>query len=532
MRKLFLVSLVIILVFAFLLGSCGEPEKTTQPATTQPTTTQPTSSEPSKSGGTLKIYYNGEPSNVGKPTLDDNWGTIMQLCAVECLTRADTSGTLHAWLAESWEGDADAGTLTVYLREGVKFHDGSDLDAEAVKWNWDQFTAEERIETRNVESIDIVDKYTVRANLKQWDNSIYLKLLFIAGKIVSPSAYQANGEDAPNIAVGSGPFTFDYWTPNVGARFVKWDGYRLADEGKPYLDVVEFKFIADSLTAKTAFMAGEVDVMHNIDGNTAAELDANPDYIVMNDASGIESFFLHMFFDYGTEDNPTIWTDINLRKAVAYAVDSQTLVDTVKSGYAVVTNQWGAPTNWAHSPNVVGYPYDPDKAREYLALAGYEDGLDTTLYYWTFEQDLLVAIQQMLAEVGINAEIEAQEPPASYQYVIGGGWNGLLISPKRPDGNIPYRMQLYLGTGAIEGVGLYHSPALDAMFEDALAAKDFEAQQAKAWGLQEYLYDDICHAVPLFVQSNLAAKYPYVHDDGFGTTGQAFWSPESAYMDK
>jgi peptide/nickel transport system substrate-binding protein len=556
MRRLLLIPLAILLVCALVLGGCGQKTATvtntatstvsstatvsststvTNTATSTVTSTATVTASPTaaqKSGGTLKIYYSGEPSNIGKPTLDDNWGSMMQLCAVECLAREDNNGILHPWLAESWEGDSKAATLTVKLRSGVKFQDGTDCDAEAVKWNWDQFTAAKMIETQSVTSIVVVDKYTIQANLKTWDNSIYLKLLLVAGKIVSPAAYQKNGDNAPNIAVGTGPFKFVYWTPNVGAKFVKWDGYRLASEGKPYLDAIEFKYIADATAAKTSFMNGDLDVMHNVDAATAKSFEGNKQYVIMNDDSGVDSFFLHIFFDLGTAENPTIFNDINIRKAVAYCIDNQALVDGVMFGYAITTNQWGAPTNWAHNPNVVGYPQNIAKAKECLAKTQYPNGFSTKLYYWTGQEPLMLAIQQMLAEANIKVEIVAQEGLASYQYIIHGGWNGLLISPKRPDGNVPYRMQVYLGTGAIEGVGLYHSADLDAKFVDALSTSDFDTQRAKAWALQKYLYDDLCVAVPLYVQSNICIKYPYVKDDGFGTTGASYWAPESAWKDK
>ena len=176
MRRLYLVPLIIILAFALILGSCGEAEETTQ--TTSQTTTQTTTAVDTKSGGTLRIYYSGEPSNIGKPTVDDNWGTIMQLCAVECLARADNTGTLYPWLAESWEGDADANTLTVYLRKGIKFHGilVHSKDTARIQNAGEVSDTGELTESDNWEIGNIADDtvYTFELNRRFYDNKIYL----------------------------------------------------------------------------------------------------------------------------------------------------------------------------------------------------------------------------------------------------------------------------------------------------------------------------------------------------------------------
>jgi peptide/nickel transport system substrate-binding protein len=319
----------------------------------------------------------------------------------------------------------------------------------------------------------------------------------------------------------------------VGAEFVKWDGYWQKDKDYPYLDGVEFKAIADTTTAEAALRAGEVDLMEIItDGLTAKNLSTASGIVVTVDKSGIESATWQLQPDYGADGETTIWDDINIRKAVAYALDFEPIINSTQYGYAMASNQWCMPNNWAYSPNVKGYPYDPEKAKECLAAAGYPNGFDTTLMCFSGMENVAQAIQGMLAEVGIKASIQAMAPPAMYEYIIKGGYKGLRLAPYRCNGCVPYRMSIYFTTGAFEGAGIFHSPELDQMFEDCLTAPDFETEKALAWKINEYLYDTNCAAIPMYLNFGISAKQSYVKDDSFATCGDTFWTPEKVWLNK
>ena len=187
----------------------------------------------------------------------------MMGAAIEYLGRMDASETSQPWLVESWETGADAKSLTVKLKEGIIFHDGTDFDAEAVKWNWEHYMEASSTYTASIESIDVIDKYTVRANLSRPDVGIVDKLTYNAGAMVSPSAWEANGAEwAEMNPVGTGPFEFVSWNPETSMVFKKFDGYW--QEGKPYLDGVEFYVITDEMTRMFSFQGGEVDVATSV----------------------------------------------------------------------------------------------------------------------------------------------------------------------------------------------------------------------------------------------------------------------------
>jgi peptide/nickel transport system substrate-binding protein len=545
---LLILSLILICSTAILSFSCGEPEETTTPSSTQPTGTQPTSTQPTSTqptstqptttppptggpmyGGTIKISYNGESAlGIGDPRNDHMMGNIMVAPDVERLARFDNNAKLQPWLAESWSADAAAKTFTLTVKQGIKFHDGTDFNAAAVKFVWELFQANNMRETELVSSIDLVDEYTVRVNLTQWDNSIELKLLHTAGAMISPTAWETQGEDwASNNPVGTGPFKFVSWVREVGSEFERWDDYWR--EGEPYLDTVEFVYISDETTRVASFISGETDVYWNASALNAKNLEDTGNYVVLHDRSGFDTPAYHLVPDVET---CIPFQDVNVRKAAAYAIDRQSILDTIYYGYGVVNDQWGIDSNWAHSPNVIGYEYNPEKARQLMADAGYADGFDCDLLGFTGMETVFEAFQVMLADVGIRANINIVSKPAMYEYIIGGGWNGLMYPPRRPDGHIPYRMSIHLMTTSLEGPGVYHSEELDNMILAALAAPDFASQQAAAWALQEYVYNDLCIYIPIVVLDGLHVKYPYVQDDNFGTAGNTFWTPETAWLDK
>ncbi len=199
-RRLIYFSLALILMTAVMLSACGSPATSTAPGTEpsattiKPTTASSTAVTP-KSGGTLRIGYNRDAVYLGDPIeLTQQQDMVMSRPAIETLARYDSSGQLVPWLATGWTVNADDLTMTITLRKGVKFHDGTDFNAEAVKFNLDRFKASKRSELALVKSVDIVDDYTVKVGLSTWDNTIDGSLLYYAGNMASKQAFEKNGK--------------------------------------------------------------------------------------------------------------------------------------------------------------------------------------------------------------------------------------------------------------------------------------------------------------------------------------------------
>jgi len=228
--------------------------------------------EPIETGGVLKISVGIDANTLGHPpTLTRMHDFRFAVASVETLVRTDEAGAPVPWLAKAWKVDAQAKTITFTLEKGVKFHDGTDFNADVVKWNLEQYIASPRIELNKVESIDVVDDYTIRLNLSEFDALLLPNLAAAAGLMISPTAYQTHGQEwCQTHPLGTGPFKFVSWDRDVSIKFEQFDGYW--QKGKPYLDGVEWVIIADPMVATASFLAGEQHIATGIEPKDAKDL--------------------------------------------------------------------------------------------------------------------------------------------------------------------------------------------------------------------------------------------------------------------
>ena len=217
-----------------------------------------------KYGGVLKISMAQDIQSVGHPQKLRNDETPYVSPWIETLVVMGDDGLPKPHLAKSWDIDSTNKTITMYLHQGVKFHDGTEMDAEAVKFCLTTLRSDAGMgPVMSVESVDVIDKYTVRCNLSQWSNSVLLQLSWKDGMIISPTAYKKHGMDwVVNNAVGTGPFKLVSAEKNVGYKTVRFDDYW---KGKPYLDGIEYQVIIDPVTRMASFMKGEQHVSLNLD---------------------------------------------------------------------------------------------------------------------------------------------------------------------------------------------------------------------------------------------------------------------------
>ncbi len=230
-----------------------------------PTPTQP--SRP-KYGGILRIATGLDVNVLGNPagmlTVQD---FVISKTCIESLARYDEKGLMVPWLAEGWTTDAKAKTITLRLKKGIKFHDGTDFNAAACKWNIEKFINAKRSELPPVTSIDLVDSQTLRINLVNWDNTAIIGMGYFAGPMISPTAWQKAGATdqerddwVTKNPVGTGPFQFVRWQRDVKQVYKKFDGYW--QKGKPYLDGIEWNLIKDPVVLEASFRAKEQDILY------------------------------------------------------------------------------------------------------------------------------------------------------------------------------------------------------------------------------------------------------------------------------
>jgi len=461
---------------------------------------------------------------MGKTDVD----SILCSPAIERLWKVDEKSNAAPWLAESLVQDAKALTMTVKLKQGIKFSDGTDFNADALIWNYQMNLDNKLSPTSLVKSMEKVDNYTVKVNLTAWDADATAN---VAGLyIVSPTAWQKNGKEwGMQNPVGTGPFVLASRQVDSNIKYKKNPNYW--QQGKPYLDEIDFIIVKDDTTRFASFKAGELDMSLDPSVSQAQEVKNNPKYITQIDHA-VGSFRLGP--DGNNSDNPLSKKEV--RQAIAYALDRQAIVDGALGGYGVVTNQWYPEGSWAYNPNIKGYTYDPAKAKQLLTQAGYPNGFKTQLIGSNANPFAicLQAIQGMLAKVNITADLNLMAP-AALNAAYNGGWkNGITIRQLPPS---PFMLSwcssYVIYSTRTTSVSLLNSKAIDDLAHAANAAPDMQTRQPLTWQLMDQIYYQDVQIIPLFITDALLLKYPYVKGESlyyYVLNGE--WHPEAGWLDK
>ncbi|MEQ9815140.1 MAG: ABC transporter substrate-binding protein [Azospirillaceae bacterium] len=318
----------------------------------------------------------------------------------EGLTMVNENGEVIPGLAESWDISDDGLTYTFHLLDGVMFADGTEFDAEDVVFTFERLIGEESVSAKAslfaaIESVEAVDPRTVRFTLSRQEGL----LLFNLG---GGDAAVVNEESIDQIAtdpMGTGPYVIGDRVEGDRLTLVRNPHYR--DPDGVYFDTVTFRYITDPAAQTAAVLSGDVHYFTNIGApESLAAFEADDRYEVVVGTTEGETV---MSANWRREpfDNPLV------RQAIAHAIDRQGIVDSAMFGYGIPIGTHFAPHNPDYLDLTGLYPYDPDRARELLAEAGYPDGFSTTFILPppTYSRRGGEVIQAYLAEVGIEAEL-------------------------------------------------------------------------------------------------------------------------------
>ena len=365
-----------------------------------------------KRGGVLTVakMTNITSLDPTKSSSIDNDGFVLAQI-FETLLRQDEEGNIIDGLAESYEVAEDGLSITFKLREDVVFHDGEKFNAEAAKFNLDWYISEEcghinySSELTYVDSIDLIDEYTIRMNMSAVDASILASMTGLCGYMISPKTIK-EGTIATNPA-GTGAFKVKEYVEGDHVTLEAFENYyRMGEDGKPlpYLDEVVIKIMTDDAVRSANLESGDIDGV-DYHGSTNSILKfENKEGFQSHTVPSVNNYFVS--FNLNNE----VLADIRVRQAMAYAVDRQEFIDVVLEGYGTTVPFVVRKDQWYYS-DYNPYTYDPEKAKELLAEAGYADGLTVKMYYISREPDATAVqlIQAQFAEVGITMELEGMD---------------------------------------------------------------------------------------------------------------------------
>ena len=538
-------------VFGALLSACADDDDETAPVD-EPSedaddedvdvddteATDDDNGEESADGGTMLVAWEAEPwplDPTGTTAASVMRATrlIYQTLILPDLTQsADDvpAPPLVEGLAESWEVDEDATEFTFSIRQGVEFHDGTPLDANAFVFNWDRALNEDfehysgqaasflNSTLRWVESYEAEDDMTFTVQLSEPFASFLLHMSNEAFGVISPAAIEEHGEDIGSNPVGTGPFRYvdrvagdridlerneDYWDDN--AR----------------LEGIVIRPISESASRVAALQGGEVDFVVTIPPDSVQMLEDEPDIEVVFAGPPHVWFWMLNFRDTPTQDKL-------VRQAMNYAIDRESLVNDILSGTAEPAAGPVPPGNPAYNPDVTGYEYDPERALALLEEAGYGDGFELAGFVPDSGSGMMVPmdmnefIQSNLADVGISVTFDVME----FGAFIERGGQGL----QEEDGFLQtswgsndmfwveemFHSALHPPNGNVRT--WYDNPEVDELLEQARGEADEELRVSLYQQAEELIIED---ATWLFVCHDRAPKA--YHNSVQGFVGAPSW---------
>ncbi|MFP4569481.1 ABC transporter substrate-binding protein [Rhodosalinus sp.] len=417
------------------------------------------------------------------PHLDPTGGaagaidSVLYANVFEGLTRFTESGEVVPGLAESWEISEDGLTYTFALREGVTFHDGTTMDAEDVKFTLDRARAEDSTNAQKqlfaaIESVEVVDPQTLRVTLSQQDGMFLFNMAWGDAVIVAPDSV---GE-IKSKPVGTGPFRFVSWTQGDSIELARHDDYW---GEAPALEEATFKFISDPTAAFAAMMAEDIDAFMAFPApENLPQFEADPRFQVLIGSTEGETVL-------STNNAQPPLDDRRVRKAIAHAIDRQSIIDGAMFGYGTPIGSHFAPHHPAYVDLTDNSAHDPELARQLLADAGYPDGFATTLKLpppsYARRGGEIVAAQ--LREVGIETEITNLEWAQWLEEVFTNKNYGLsIVSHTEPmDIGIYARPDYYFQ---------YDNPDFQALMDDLNTTTDPDGRTAMLQDAQRIIAED------------------------------------------
>jgi len=408
-------------------------------------------------------------------------------------------------LATSWTISEDGLVYTFTLRQGVTFHDGSPFNADAVVFNFERMLDENHPFHNtgpfplagqfygNLDNIRATGEFEVEMTLSSPFAPFMSNLAYPAGLIISPAAVEAHGADVGRNPSGTGPFRFVEWLSNervtLEANADYWDG-------APSVSGVVFRPIVEATTRVNELRAGGVDMIVEVTPDEVAGLSADANFTVHQQA-GPHVWFLIL----NVLEAP--FDDVRVRQAANHAINRVSLVEDVLQGSATVANSPTPPAfGSAHNSDIKGYDYNPERAKELLAEAGYPNGVDVTFYVTEGGSGMLdpvpmgEAIQADLRAVGINASIQTFEWN-SFLGEVNPGMKGkaniaqMAWMTDEPS-TLPFltlRTNAWPEQGGFNS-GYYSNPRVDALLEAAQVATNPAERDQLYRDMQEIVVAD------------------------------------------
>ena len=470
-----------------------------------------------RKGGTLRLAMPYNPASVD-PMTGRNLPDFNVLYAVfdALIDFEPKTLELKPGLAKAWRL-TDPKTLVLDLVEGVKFHDGTPFNAEAVKINLERYKSDPRSNVKadlvTLASVEVNSPSQVTLRLNQPNAGLPTMLTNRIGCMVSPQSLKDKGGNIDRVAVGTGPFKFVDWKDNDSFKLVRNENYWKT--GQPYLDGIDIRIINELNTLVRTVVSGETDLGINLQVPQKLIADRAPSVVAEVSPSLI---FFGAFLNYA---KPPL-DDLRVRQAMNYALDREAINKAIVGGLGQPSSAVLPKEHWACDPATQNfYTHDLAKAKKLLAEAGHPNGLEIEFWGWSDQlamqrQELIIA---QLAKADIRIKLTPVAPQQAMQFFMLESKGSMHISPA---GGFPDPSQFYealFGKTALRNAGKVELPGFRELLDATMAAPDQAARKVAFVKLQKFVVENALQLVQ-YINPGVIVRSPKVRNyvDGLLTT--------------
>ena len=403
----------------------------------------------------------------------------------DALVKPMPGNLLTPSLAESWKMSPDGRVYEFKLREGLKFHNGDPFTAEDVRFSFHRARGAKVLQEK-VRDIEIAGPYRVRFHLHEpWPDfmTFYGTYATGAGWIVPKKYMEQVGPDGfKKNPVGLGPYKFVSHTPGIELVMEAYEGYW---RKMPSVKRLVYKSVPDANTRLAMLKRGEVDLAYLLDAPQAQDIKKDPS-LKLAFSGGIGTYYLD-YLDQWDPKSP--WHDRRVRLAASHALDRQALSEAETLG-ASRPNGSMVPRKFEFALPLDPHPYDPAKAKQLLAEAGYPNGFDAgDLYPWPPYTSMGEAVGNYLGAVGIKVRLRIMERAAFYPALESKKLKGLCVCINAVYGNAASRMSQTVPSDGAFAYGGY--PDIDALYKQQSRETDPRKREAQLHQIQRLLHERV-----------------------------------------
>lgn len=436
----------------------------------------------------LVVAIGADPLSLDPQYVNETNGAISNTQIYETLVTHDIDMNIVPRLATDWQRIDDL-TIEFNLRDDVFFHNGEHFTASDVYFTLKRAanspTTSPILGDINPDGLEIIDDYTIRIRSFEPFAPMLANLAHTTAFIVSEVAVEYYGEDFRENPVGTGPFMFSEW--NVGENLVLLRNDNYWGE-TPAIGGVTFRFVPEQSNRIIALETGEADIAMWISPSDVTHVENSEDLILINRTNFTTQYL-------GFNNSLEMFQDVRVRQAFNYAVDVELIINTILEGWAEVSHGPMGSNIPGASDQIRGYEFNPERARELLAEAGFEDGLHVTINFVNdqTQRSIVEVVSNQLRQVGINVTMESLESGAFAEFTNEGNHEIAFFTWTTVTGDADYALFPLLHSGQHGSAGnrsFFSNAEIDSLLESARANFDEEARAEYYAHLQQLIRDE------------------------------------------